>query len=160
MYGTYDLFYAETGDSSYVATQVGDEGDAVGIAMGDYDADGDFDLYVVNQTWRSVLWRNDLDKDSTQSNAAIVKKLRSPTVQHRCQALATALCNSRVCLAEAKEDILLIFLGFLAVKCFARMGIKTEPGRTQCLDRLLMLAKLALARTKQAPSDSYRLLVS
>ena len=61
MYGTYDLFYAETGDSSYVATQVGDEGDAVGIAMGDYDADGDFDIYVVNQTWRSVLWRNDLD---------------------------------------------------------------------------------------------------
>ena len=61
MYGTYDLFYSETGDSSYVAAQVGDEGDAVGVAMGDYDADGDFDLYVVNQTWRSALWRNDLD---------------------------------------------------------------------------------------------------
>ena len=61
MFGIYDIFYAEVGDSSYAAAQVGDEGDAVGVAMGDYDADGDFDLYVVNQTWRSALWRNDLD---------------------------------------------------------------------------------------------------
>lgn len=62
IFGMYDLFYAEVGDSAYVAAQVGDEGDAVGVAMGDYDADGDFDLYIVNQTWRSALWRNDVSE--------------------------------------------------------------------------------------------------
>ena len=33
MFGIYDIFYAEVGDSSYAAAQVGDEGDAVGVAM-------------------------------------------------------------------------------------------------------------------------------
>lgn len=61
MFGTFDIFYAEVGDSSYARAQVGDEGDAVGIAVGDYDADGDFDMYIVNQSWRSALWRNDVE---------------------------------------------------------------------------------------------------
>jgi len=60
MFGTYDVFYTDVGDSTYATAQVGDEGDAVGMAMGDYDGDGDLDLYIVNQSWRSALWRNDV----------------------------------------------------------------------------------------------------
>ena len=62
MFGTYDVFYANQSDDGYEKAQVGDEGDAVGIALGDYDADGDQDVYVVNQNWRSTLWENDIDR--------------------------------------------------------------------------------------------------
>ncbi len=61
MFGTFDVFYAETGAASFSAAQVGDEGSAVGIANGDYDNDGDLDVYIVNQGLRSVLRRNDVE---------------------------------------------------------------------------------------------------
>ena len=33
MFGTYDVFYANRGEDGYQKAQVGDEGDAVGIAL-------------------------------------------------------------------------------------------------------------------------------
>ena len=61
MFGTFDLFYAEVGAASFGVAEVGNSGDAVGMAPGDYDNDGDLDVYVVNQTLRSGLHRNDLE---------------------------------------------------------------------------------------------------
>ena len=71
VFGGYDLFYSDVGDTSFAVSPVGNErGDSVGIAMGDYDSDGDLDVYVVNRHWRSGLYRNEVDQLFADVSAA------------------------------------------------------------------------------------------
>jgi enediyne biosynthesis protein E4 len=58
IFGDFDRFYADIGDTAYVVAPVGARGEMVGIAAGDYDEDGDLDVYTVNQDGRSALYQN------------------------------------------------------------------------------------------------------
>ena len=62
MFGDFDRFYADSGNTAYSVALVGDRGDAVGISVGDYDGDADLDVYIANQSGRSALFRNDLEQ--------------------------------------------------------------------------------------------------
>lgn len=62
--GQPDVFYANRGDGTFV--EVSDEvglnpriGKAMGCAIGDYDDDGDMDLFVANDRTPNQLYRND-----------------------------------------------------------------------------------------------------
>ncbi|MBM3278621.1 MAG: hypothetical protein FJY95_11165 [Candidatus Handelsmanbacteria bacterium] len=43
---------------------MGDQRDVVGTAPGDYDGDGDLDVYGVHVDGRSALYRNELESHS------------------------------------------------------------------------------------------------
>jgi len=64
IYGGYDLFYAGQDTGAFVPHQVGDQRDVVGTAPGDYDGDGDLDVYGVHVDGRSALYRNELESHS------------------------------------------------------------------------------------------------
>jgi len=59
--------FRNLGDGSFedVTSDAGlyrtDEGKSLGVVWGDYDADGDLDLYVANDSMRNFLYRNDGD---------------------------------------------------------------------------------------------------
>lgn len=61
VFGDFDRFYANIGDTAFAVVPVGSKGDMVGIAVGDYDEDGDLDVYTVNQSGRSALYQNHVD---------------------------------------------------------------------------------------------------
>ena len=53
------------------AAGVGDTGNALGTAWGDYDNDGDLDLYVANNGQANVLYRNNADGTFTNVTAQL-----------------------------------------------------------------------------------------
>ena len=61
IFGDFDRFYADIGDTAYVVASVGAQGDMVGVSVGDYDEDGDLDVYTVNQNGRSALYQNHVE---------------------------------------------------------------------------------------------------
>ena len=52
------------------AAGVGDSGDGRGVAWGDFDGDGDLDLYVANYDRANVLYRKDGDSIFTDVTSA------------------------------------------------------------------------------------------
>ena len=70
--GTANRLYRNHGDGTFEdvteAAGVGDLGYGMGVACGDYDADGDVDLYVTN-VGPNVLFRNDGDGTFTNVSA-------------------------------------------------------------------------------------------
>jgi hypothetical protein len=61
IFGDFDRFYADIGDTAYIVAPVGGQGDMVGVSLGDYDEDGDLDVYTVNQNGRSALYQNHVE---------------------------------------------------------------------------------------------------
>jgi hypothetical protein len=61
-FGGFDVLYTDLDNEPAMNFRVGDQGEAVGVALGDYDSDGDLDLYVVNQDGRSGLRENSIDE--------------------------------------------------------------------------------------------------
>ncbi|MAF11071.1 hypothetical protein CMK11_11535 [Candidatus Poribacteria bacterium] len=64
--GAADVLYRNNGDGTFtdVTREAGvhsDEGKGLGVAVGDYDDDGDVDIYVANDDTRNFLYRNNGD---------------------------------------------------------------------------------------------------
>ncbi len=64
--GLPDVMYRNNGDGTFsdVTTRAGvytTEGKGLGVVIGDYDDDGDADIYVANDSVRNFLWRNSGD---------------------------------------------------------------------------------------------------
>ena len=60
-----NVLYRNNGDGTFTNVTdyagVGDEGNAHGLAFGDYDNDGDLDIYITNYDQANVLYRNNGD---------------------------------------------------------------------------------------------------
>lgn len=72
-FGQTNLLYLNKGDGSFInitdAAKVnGGFHMTLGVAAADYDADGDMDLYLANDTDQNILYRNDGDLTFTNTN--------------------------------------------------------------------------------------------